>query len=130
MAQGKRGHRELTLKDRLSRLSYTQACKLLGVDGQSLIRHGGEFEIDIDEHVYLGDDLLRVSLNGAVVTITSMAEANQRLRFNCTQCGTTCKHVGAALSLVLEEKMAVAGLSALVIEGIRREIETAPKPEK
>ena len=27
------GKRELTLKDRLSRLTYLQACKLLGTEG-------------------------------------------------------------------------------------------------
>lgn len=33
--------RELTLKDRLSRLTFRQACKLLGAEGERLIRQGG-----------------------------------------------------------------------------------------
>ena len=76
-----------------------------------MIRLGGGREIDIDQDVYLGGDLFRLRLNGAVVTITQMAEADQRLHWNCTQCPAACEHVGAALSLILEEKMAL-GLAA------------------
>jgi len=101
----------LTLKDRLSRLNFDRACKLLGAGGDKLIHEGGHFEINIDEDVYLGEDLLRVRLNGAVATITEMAEAKQRLRWNCTLCNSACVHVGAAVSLVLEEKVAL-GLAA------------------
>jgi len=104
--------RELTLKDRLSRLGYRQACRLLGEKGEQLIRHGGKYDnINIDEHVYLGNDLFRLSLHDAVVTITLMAEAKQRLHWNCNRCKTACEHVGAAFSFILEEKMAL-GLAA------------------
>jgi hypothetical protein len=102
---------ELTLKDRLSRLTFLQACRLLGDHGARLIREGGNYEIAIEEQVYLGDDLFRLKLGGAVVTITLMAEVPQRLRWNCTRCETACEHVGAAFSLILEEKMAL-GLAA------------------
>ncbi|MFQ5428765.1 MAG: DEAD/DEAH box helicase [Phycisphaerae bacterium] len=105
------GKRELTLKDRLSRLTYRQACRLLGADGEQLIRLGGQYEIDIDEDLYFGGDLFRLRLDGAVVTITPMAEADQRLHWNCTRCDGACNHVGAALSLILEEKMSL-GLAA------------------
>ena len=101
------GVRELTLKDRLSRLTFTQACKLLGPGGERLIRAGGAREIVIGEQVYLGDDLFRLGLSEAVVTITMMSSAPQRLRWNCTRCGRACEHVGAALSLILEEKTAL-----------------------
>ncbi len=40
-----------------------------------------------------------------------MAEARNRLQFNCTACQTLCEHVGAAVSLILEEKTAL-GLAA------------------
>lgn len=102
---------ELTLKDRLSRLTFRQACKLLGGSAEQLIRRGGKYEIDIAEDVYFGGDLFRLRLDGAVVTITPMAEAEQRLRWNCTSCSAACEHVGAAFSLILEEKMAL-GLAA------------------
>ena len=36
--------KELTLKDRLSRLTFYQACKLLGSKGDKLIMQGGKVE--------------------------------------------------------------------------------------
>lgn len=99
---------ELTLRDRLSRLEYRQACSLLGEEGARLILQGGKYDtIDLRSDVYLGDDLFRVNVNGAVATITLMSEAKQRLRWNCTECDGACEHVGAALSLILEEKTAL-----------------------
>lgn len=107
--------KKLTLKDRLSQLTYLQAAKLLGPDGQRLISKGAGYDnIDIERDVYLRGDLFRLKLRGvadrgkdAVVTITLMAEAKNRLRFNCTACETVCEHIGAAVSLVLEEKTAL-----------------------
>ena len=46
-----------------------------------------------------------------VVTITAKTEAKDRLHFNCTECQTVCPHIGAAVSLILEEKTAL-GLAA------------------
>lgn len=105
------GKRELTLKDRLSRLTYQQACRLLGDDGAKLIGLGGRLEINLDEDAYLGDDVFRLRLGDAVVTVTLMAAARRRLHFNCTRCDGACEHVGAAFSLILEEKLSL-GLSA------------------
>ena len=102
---------ERSLRDRLSRLTFPEACKLLGPDGSKLIRTGGAYEIDIQEDVRWAGDLFRLRLNDAVVTITTQAEARNRLRWNCTRCSTACEHVGAALSLILEEKTAL-GLAA------------------
>ncbi len=121
--------RKLTLKDRLSRLTYLQAVKLLGPDGQRLIGQGAAFDdIDIDRDVYFRGDLFRLKLRetGAQATITLMAEANSRLRFNCTACRTMCEHIGAAVSLVLEEKRAL-GLAAPPDE--QRPIETLSEQE-
>lgn len=113
--------KELTLKDRLSRLSFTQACKLLGPEGNKLIMQGGKYDIaSIEENVYLGDDLFRLSVDGVVVTITLMAEARNRLHFNCNKCQTTCEHVGAAFALILEEKT-VLGLAKPPVERIPAE---------
>jgi superfamily II DNA or RNA helicase len=112
----------LTLRDRLSRLSFLEACKLLGEDGKRLIKAGSTFEVKLPEDVYLGDDLFRVNLGydnagrPIVATVTLMAEARQRLHYRCTLCtsgdgGGACEHVGAAFSLALEEKTAL-GLAA------------------
>ena len=45
------------------------------------------------------------------VTIRLMAESYGRLHWSCTACESLCEHVGAAFSLILDEKMAL-GLSA------------------
>lgn len=89
------GRRELTLKDRLSRLTFTQVCKLLGPEAPRLIRAGGGWEIDLDGDVYLGDDLFRLRLNGAVVTITLRSAAPDRLHWNCTRCSGACERASA-----------------------------------
>ena len=46
-----------------------------------------------------------------MVTITQMQSAPRRLKWNCTACDWPCEHVGAAFSLILEEKTAL-GLAA------------------
>ena len=48
------------------------------------------------------------------------------MRFNCTACQTICEHVGAAVSLVLEEKTAL-GLAAAPDE--RRPLESLSEQE-
>ena len=110
---------QLSLKDRLSRLNFADACKLLGPKGAKLIQNGANlWDVKIDEDVFLGEDLFRLSLPGETddgkpltVTITLMAEAQKRLHWNCSRCFQACEHVGAALSLILEEKLAL-GLAA------------------
>jgi len=98
---------KLTLHDRLSQLDYVLACKLLGENGRKLIQSGGakyEF-LNLRDQIYFKGDLFRVRFDeGVVVTITLMAEDRQRLRWNCTACERACTHVGAAFSLILEEK--------------------------
>lgn len=105
----------LTLKDRLSRLTFAEACKLLGPRGKSLIQQSANlWDFKLAEDVHLGEDLCRVRIPGefsngrpVVVSITLMAEARNRLHWNCTHCETACAHVGAAFSLLLEEKSAL-----------------------
>jgi superfamily II DNA or RNA helicase len=108
----------LSLRDRLSRLTFLDACKLLGTQGRQLIqRNANAWPITIPDDVHVGDDLFRVKFPGyggeepAIVTLTSMAEARQRIHYCCDQCETACDHVGAAFSLILEEKTAL-GLAA------------------
>ncbi len=111
--------RSLTLKDRLSRLTFSEACKLLGTDGGKLIqRYANTWDFQLDEHVYLGKDLFRLRFPGEgtgdqalVVTITLKADARNRLHYRCNRCGQACEHVAAAFSLILEEKLTL-GLAA------------------
>jgi hypothetical protein len=104
---------KLTFHDRLSRLTFDQAAKLLGEEGRKLIMRGARTEIDVKEDVHLSGDLLRVRLprSGAVATLTLISEAVARLHWNCDQCDTACEHVGAMFSMLLENKMQL-GLAA------------------
>jgi hypothetical protein len=58
-----------TLKDKLSHLSYTQACKLLGPQGRQLILEGGKFEINIFEQVTFKSEHFNLNLGNAQVSI-------------------------------------------------------------
>src|SRR5213593_3394256 len=111
---------KLTLLDTLSRLSYSQTLKLLGSDAPKLLRAGAKWDLSPEDHAYLGEDLFRLQFPLAAgdaesprvaVTIRPAPESNGRLHWNCTACDSLCEHVGAAFSLILDEKMAL-GLSA------------------
>ena len=98
----------LTLHDRLSRLSFEQAAKLLGTQGKRLIMAGAGRSVEWND-VYLGGDLLRVTFREldrveAIATLTLATQARDRLLWNCDHCEGACEHVGAMFSLVLENK--------------------------
>ena len=113
--------RKLTLRDLLSRLTFDRACRLLGAEGARLIRAGGALVIDLDAQVRLGRGQFRLRLPDAVVTIASRAAGPSRLVCECSACALACEHVGAALSLILEEKSAL-GLAALPEESVPGEL--------
>ncbi|MBL7224723.1 MAG: DEAD/DEAH box helicase [Desulfobacteraceae bacterium] len=98
----------IRLKDKLSHLTYTQACKFLGPKGAKLIREGGGYDIDLAGQVTLTRDLFRLHLGRAVVTMRMDPLKRQRLHYECSACETACTHLGAAFSLILEEKLALA----------------------
>ncbi len=100
-----------TLRDKLSHLSFLQAVKLLGPQGRELIMQGGKFEIDLDQQVTLDHRQFRLEVVEATVTIGLSDDKRQRFDLGCSVCHGACVHQGAALSLVLEEKLAL-GLSA------------------
>jgi hypothetical protein len=110
----------LTLIDKLSRLSYQQTLRLLGSDGPRLLRSGDKWDFRIEEDVYLGPDLFRLKfppvggetdLAPVTVTISLMEASYDRLQWRCTACESLCDHIGAAFSLILDEKMTL-GLAA------------------
>ena len=89
MATTKRND-SLTLWDRLSRLNFEQASKLLGPDAKKLIMRGaGAWDVDVSEHVRLNDRQFRMKFpdesedNPPVVTIKLRDDARQRLHWNC-----------------------------------------------
>ena len=104
----------LSLRDRLSRLTFTNACKLLGPQGRMLISsNANKWDINIPDDVQFDADTLRVKFPTygdeppVRVTIERNPEALQSLRFQCNACKNACDHVGAVFSMVLEEKTAL-----------------------
>lgn len=120
---------QLTLRDKLSRLTFVQACKLIGEDGNKLIQGGGSFDIDLDEQVRLTDERFTLKFTGiekANVAIWLDDGARRRIRWSCDACETACEHVGAAFSLILEHKLSL-GLAAAPTE--RQPIEALGEEE-
>jgi len=101
----------VNLKDTLSHLSFRQACKLLGSRGEKLIMSGGKWNIDLDEQVILKRNVFHLDLGETGVTIRLDPEYNQRINISCSTCPEPCEHQGAALSLILEEKLTL-GIAA------------------
>jgi hypothetical protein len=100
-----------TLKDKLSHMTYLQAVKLLGTQGKELLMAGGKFDIDVFEQVTLDNESFQLKLEDAIVDIRLDPMKHQRNQMTCSACPVICVHQGAALSLILEEKMAL-GLAA------------------
>ncbi len=121
---------DLTLKDRLSRLNFQQAFKLLGENSQRLITKGGAIQIDIERQVTLNAEQLDVRFpmaqtkaNGsheALVTIKLSADARESLSWQCSVCDTICEHVGAAFALVLEDKLSLGLAVASLADSLAR----------
>ncbi len=101
----------IRLRDKLSHLTYRQASKLLGPEGEQLIREGGKCDFNIEEHVTWKEDVLKIDTGEALVTLSMQPEKPGNLAFTCSKCVKACVHLGAAFSLILEEKLAL-GLSA------------------
>ncbi len=99
------------LKSSLAHLTYRKAVKILGPAGALLLREGGGLDIDIEEQVLLTDDLFTLFLGGSIVQISLAGQGGKELRCHCSNCTDPCWHLGAALALILEEKLAL-GLSA------------------
>ncbi|MFW5830408.1 MAG: DEAD/DEAH box helicase, partial [Planctomycetota bacterium] len=96
---------EITFLDRLSRLGFRRAAKLLGEEGEKLIRQGGQYDLgDLAESVQLSNDGMQVRVNAAVASITPDPERPKKLRLSCSRCRLPCEHLGAAMALLLEEK--------------------------
>lgn len=104
---------QLSLMDRLSRLTFHDACKILGPNGSKLIQKNANiWDINIDNDVLLREDLLRVRIPVSdgptpTVTIKLADDVKKHLEWSCDQCFQACEHVGAVFSLILEEKTAL-----------------------
>ncbi len=100
-----------SLKDALSHLTFRKAGKLLGAEGERLIREGGRYDVDVDAQATLYTDAFRFLMGNVHVTITLDGKSGHTLQIRCSKCSEPCIHQGAALSLLLEEKTAL-GLAA------------------
>ncbi len=106
----------LTLHDRLSRLTYEEACRLLGPRGATLIGRSLPSVIGRVEPIALDAtrvvvSIPRVDADDAVVTIALTDDGARRLRWRCSACTFPCAHAGAVFTIMLEDKMAL-GLAA------------------
>ncbi|HEX3313635.1 MAG TPA: DEAD/DEAH box helicase [Gemmataceae bacterium] len=119
----------LTLKDRLSRLNFRNASKLLGPDGDTLLRRSANrFDIRIDRDVEFSADLFRVRVQDespVEVTISLAADAVQKLKLHCSHDNGACAHIAAALSLILEDK---TSLGLAVAPAPREPVESLDEP--
>ncbi len=114
-----RSKKRISFRDRLARLTYIQACRLLGDEGERLLGNGGKrWDLNTEDHAYLAGDLFRVSVpdetlpsGKAIVVLTQMTARAQELHLRCDHCELPCEHAGAALNLLLEQKLPL-GLSA------------------
>ena len=90
-----------TLKQLLSSLDFNKACELLGDGGEKLLKKGGLYEIDPASQISLGQQIFWLNLPEASVTISS---SNDKLTASCSECLLPCEHIGAAFSVIIEEK--------------------------
>jgi hypothetical protein len=72
---------------------------------------GGKFDIDPADQVFLDENRFCLTLGHARVDISLNSGKRKRMHLRCSACSGACEHQGAALSLILEEKLAL-GLSA------------------
>ena len=116
---------QLTLRDKLSRLSLVQAQKLLGPQGAHWLAMGGKIEIDTATQVRLSDESSQTSFSDAgvgdqrdplVVTMALHPGYRDRLQIGCNRSGDAALlHQGASPAMLLEEKTS-PGLAAAPIE--------------
>jgi len=124
--------KKLSFRDRLSRLTLHQANQLLGDDAARWMREGRHFQdtIDAESDIYLGGDLFRVRIHDpkvdggtAIVVMTQISSKSQTLHLECDQCERTCRHQGAAIEFLLNEKL-LLGLAAPPDETVPMELLT------
>jgi hypothetical protein len=101
----------LSMRDRLSHLSFADAVKLLGsgTQGKALLIAGGAYELAGPQDLVITDKHARMTvLRGDVkqtsVSIVFESTKAGKLRLQCDRCPVACEHGGALLSTVLESK--------------------------
>jgi superfamily II DNA or RNA helicase len=133
--------RALTMRDRMSHLSFESACKLLGPQGKRLLLEGGALELETPGDMTLDEREVSVvwdksdPARRAIVRLVLDPSSRAHLRASCSACGGACLHIGGLLAHVLENKSAL-GLaeppaeSELAIDGDERTIVDAALAER
>jgi superfamily II DNA or RNA helicase len=96
----------MTLRDRLARLTFNGAIKILGTSrGNILLREGGQIPLDASANAILGDNVMRVRFeDGTHTSLLEDAAALNKIRFVCSCGKSACVHTGAVLAMVLDDK--------------------------
>ncbi len=100
----------LTMRDRMSHLSFEAACKLLGRDGKRLLLQGGAFELETRDDLRLDDREVAATweksdpARRATARLVLDPTSPSGLRAACSACTSPCEHVGGLLAHVLENK--------------------------
>jgi hypothetical protein len=98
----------LSMRDRLSHLSFEEACKLLGTDGKRLLIRGGGLEVETLDALRIDDHEARFEWEpgprGVTARVFFDPASAGRLRAECSMCPRACEHVGGLLSILLERK--------------------------
>ncbi|MDR0326768.1 MAG: DEAD/DEAH box helicase [Planctomycetaceae bacterium] len=106
----------LTLYDRLSHLTYKQACDILGSDGSHLLRRSFTLDsLDVTNDIFLDENLFRLSIHEpwiepATVSVMLVPGLKHKLATFCSHCNPNrmlnrfCEHTAVTLQFLLEEK--------------------------
>jgi len=101
----------LTMRDRMSHLSFEAACKLLGPRGKRLLLEGGALEMETPEEDLRVDDREAVVVwdksdpaRRATARLVLDPLSDSCLRATCTACDGACPHIGGLLAQILENK--------------------------
>ncbi len=108
-----------SLRDRLSHLSFEEACKILGPEGKRLLIRGGQLELASLENLQIDEEAARLEWAPRVVATLALDPARRgRWKAECSACTGMCAHVGGLLSILLEQKTDL-GLAAAPPETMR-----------
>jgi hypothetical protein len=100
----------LTMRDRMSHLTFEAACKLLGLGGKRLLLEGGALEIETPEDLRVDDREAVVvwdksdAARRATARLALDPSSPSQLRATCSTCDGACLHIGGLLAQILENK--------------------------
>lgn len=100
----------LTMRDRMSHLSFEGACKLLGPGGKRLLLEGGALDLESPDDLRVDDREAVVvwdrsdPVHRATARLVLDPSVRAQLRASCTSCDGACRHLGGLLSQILENK--------------------------